>query len=221
LTDSNGRGGFHLRVVLASPVPSRDLYCLLHWMAAEVGYEGELFPKQAQLRSRFGNWLRLPGRHHTRDCWATAFDGASWLRGEAAVELLLGVAGDDPALVPKAPPAPRDPPPLPCRSSPWRARLNPVLVVRGPATIEQRVIAYLAKVPNLAGGQGRDDMAYQAACFLVRDMNLSDAEALDWLEGWDAGNRPPKGKERLEYVIGSARKYGRGAYGSAAGRGAS
>jgi hypothetical protein len=33
--------------------------------------------------------------------------------------------------------------------------------------------------------------------------------ALAWLERWDAGNTPPKGRARLQEVLANARKYGK------------
>src|SRR5262249_36969133 len=100
LTESNGRGGYHLRIIFRAPVPSRDLHHLLRMIAGEVGFKGEQFPKQAALddRRRYGNWLRLPGLHHTRAHLATAFDGERWLEGADVVEWLLSFGGDDPAL---------------------------------------------------------------------------------------------------------------------------
>jgi hypothetical protein len=71
----------------------------------------------------------------------------------------------------------------------------------------------MARLPNLGEGQGRDDVAYHFACFLVRDLSLSDSEALDWLSRWDAHNSPPKGRERLAEILASAHQYGRHAYG--------
>ena len=50
--------------------------------------------------------------------------------------------------------------------------------------------------------------------YLVRDMRLADDVALQWLERWDAGNRPPKGEKALRKVIASAHAYGRATYGS-------
>jgi hypothetical protein len=58
-------------------------------------------------------------------------------------------------------------------------------------------------------------VAYQFAAFLVRDLGLADAVALDWLQRWDAGNRPPKGAEALAEILANARLYGRHAIGSA------
>ena len=62
----------------------------------------EQFPKQSVLTEhvRYGNWLRLPGRHHTRDHWARAWDGSRWLAGAACCEYLLAHDGDEPALIP-------------------------------------------------------------------------------------------------------------------------
>src|SRR5262249_47320559 len=42
----------------------------------------------------------LPGRHHTRPSWSTVWDGAEWVRGEAAVRHILSITGSDPALLP-------------------------------------------------------------------------------------------------------------------------
>jgi hypothetical protein len=83
--------------------------------------------------------------------------------------------------------------------------------------LSARVAAYLARLPNLGEGQGRDGVAYHFACWLVRDMALSDPIALEALERWDAGNSPPKGRARLEEIVKSAHLYGRSAVGSGLG----
>jgi hypothetical protein len=71
----------------------------------------------------------------------------------------------------------------------------------------------MARLPNLGEGQGRDDVAFHFACFLVRDMQLPDATAFGWLACWDGGNRPPKGEEALRKVLANAHAYGRSPYG--------
>src|SRR5262249_35909810 len=38
LTDSNGAGGYHMRLVFRAPVPSRDVYFLLRTMARQAGF---------------------------------------------------------------------------------------------------------------------------------------------------------------------------------------
>jgi hypothetical protein len=70
------------------------------------------------------------------------------------------------------------------------------------------VAGYQRRLPNLGEGQGRDDVAYRFASWLVRDMALSDEVALDWLCLWDQGNRPPKGRDCLAEIMRNARNYG-------------
>ncbi len=207
LWDSNGAGGYHLDLLLSEPIATPRLFHFLRQLVRDYGRYGlpvapESFPKQDQLRplpdgrGKYGNWCRLPGRHHTRDHWARVWDGRTWLDGAAAVAHLLSLTGDPPSLVPDAPP----PPPT-----------RRVAVSRGfpRGGLDRRIAAYMAKLPNLAEGQGRDDVAFHFAAFLVRDLALSDDVALGWLEQWDAGNAPPKGAARLRKIILSAHTYGR------------
>jgi len=79
--------------------------------------------------------------------------------------------------------------------------------------LARRIQAYIGRLPNLCEGQGRDDVAYRLAGFLVRDLNLSDDAAMPWLRQWDAGNRPPKGDDRLREIIESVHTYGIRRYG--------
>ena len=62
----------------------------------------EVFPKQPDVNAqrRYGNWARLPGRHHTRDHWTKVWDGTRWLEDQAAVDAILSVTGDLPDLIP-------------------------------------------------------------------------------------------------------------------------
>jgi putative DNA primase/helicase len=203
LTDSNGRGGYHLRTIFREPVPSRDLHHLLRQMALAAGFRGEQFPKQPDLDGiPLGNWLRLPGRHHTRDVWAEAFDGERWLAGADAVAWLLSFTGDDPALVPACPPPVKPEPRPPRRGTSARG-----------CSLKDRIAAYVARCPNKGEGEGRDVVAFGLAGFLVRDLCLSDDEALTWLSVWDEHNAPPKGDDRLREIIANAHAYGRHAYG--------
>jgi hypothetical protein len=213
LNGSNGRGGYHLRILLSTPVPCRDLFHFLAVIRQQAGFAGEQFSKQAAVaapghRGQFGNWLRVPGRHHTRDCWSEVFDGERWLEGEGAVAFLLHCQGDAPSLLPAAP--------LP---TPLRKRVPPRRTVcflprRASHTLADRIELYRRKLSNLAEGQGRDDVAFHFAAFLVRDMNLSDDVAMEWLSLWDADNRPPKGADRLQEILANAHAYGTHAYGS-------
>jgi hypothetical protein len=223
LTDSNGQGGFHLVMLLAEPVETAGVYYFLQALVGDHARHGmttapETFPKQPRVappgqNGQYGNWLRLPGRHHTRAHWSRVWDGARWLQGHQAIDHILSLAGDSPALVPE----PRRPEPRLRRPEP-----RPPLARHAPAPegdLAARVAAHLARLPNLGEGQGRDDVAYHFACWLVRDLRLPDAEALAWLGKWDRGNRPPKGPDRLREVLAGAHRYGRNAYGSGLGPG--
>jgi hypothetical protein len=206
LTDSNGAGGYHLRILLAEAVATARVYYFLRRLVADHGRHGmakppETFPKQPALPVRegkrgYGNWLRLPGRHHTRDHWSRAWDGSRWLEGAAAVEFILALRGDGVALVPEAPP----PEPAPPRRSSHILRVTD-------GNLSARIAGYMRRLPNLGEGQGRDDVAYTFAAWMVRDLAVSDDIALSWLQRWDAGNSPPKGDARLREIIASAHSY--------------
>lgn len=101
-----GTGGYHLWVLFDRDVPGSVLFAFGRWLvldAKEFGYPKapETFPKQGVVPDgKFGNWLRLVGRHHTRDRFATVYDGAAWVEGPAAVTHLLALTGDTPDLIP-------------------------------------------------------------------------------------------------------------------------
>jgi hypothetical protein len=207
LTTSNGTGGYHLRVIFRAPVPTPRAFAFARWLVRDHARHGlpapETFPKQAQIKpGGCGNWLRLPGRHHKHPHWSEVWDGRRWLDGEAAVAWLLSVRGDNSGLIPHEA---QPPPPAPGRIRSLR--------VRAAGGLAGRIAAYVARVPNLGAGQGRDDNDYRLACWLVRDLRLSDEQARPWLKQWDDGNRPPKGDAEVEKWLASARAYGKRAYG--------
>src|SRR5262249_44549780 len=156
------------------------VYAFLRWLARNHAAYGltappETFPKQAAIEpTRYGNWLRVVGRHHTRDHWSKVWDGARWLEGGEAIDLILTGSGDDPGLMPRQavalprPPAPQKAPP------PFR------MAAPTADALVRRIEGYLRRLPNLAEGQGRDNVGYHFACFLVRDLRLSDDAALTW-----------------------------------------
>jgi hypothetical protein len=214
LTTSDGRGGFHLRLLLAGPAPTAQVFDFLRDSTADYRRHGltappECFPKQRQIDSgKYGNWLRLPGRHHTEPHWSLVYDGRSWLEGEAAVSFILGLTGDDPALLPpERPEPPRRP-----RSDTGSGRL-PEGVVLG--NLADQIARYERSLPRLGEGQGRDDVGYRFACYLVRDVAVSDEVARAWLKLWDDKNTPPKGSAAIDKWISSAHLYGRNEYGCA------
>jgi hypothetical protein len=209
LTESNGQGGYHLRALLAEQIPADRIWHFLRMLTADYRrldfpLPPEQFPKQADVRrckKGLGNWLRLPGRHHKRDYWSRVWDGGQWLAGHAAIDFILALTGDRPELVPLAPTATP-----PKQQLPFRKRTPG-------GALSARIAAYMNRLPHGGVGSHRDDRAFTFASFLVRDLNLSDTVALDWLERWDAGNNPPKGTDRLREIIKNAHAYGERPYG--------
>jgi len=106
-----GSGGYHLWVLFREDVLGLTLYEFGLWLVADAKQFGfkkaiETFPKQGEVPTgKFGNWLRAPGRHHTRDVFASVYNGSEWVEDEAAVERILSIAGDDPGLIPALPKA--------------------------------------------------------------------------------------------------------------------
>jgi hypothetical protein len=214
ITDSNGKGGYHLLALFNEPVPTARVHAFLRWLVSDYRTHGlsaapEVFPKQPAIApGRYGNWLRLPGRHHTHDHWSRVWNGSAWLEAMAAADYLLRLSGSAPALIPAGVALYERPAPgcRPADTGP-QPHLDDV-------HLERRVSAYLAKLPRLGEGQGRDTVAFGFAAWLVRDLGLTDAEALPWLVRWDAGNQPPKGADRLREILANVHHYGQNAYGS-------
>ncbi|VTS01723.1 unnamed protein product [Gemmata massiliana] len=107
LSESNGKGGYHVRALFEGAVEGPVLFAFGRWLvrdATEYGFTKppEVFPKQAVIDgdTKYGNWLRLIGRHHGRDYWGRVWSGSEWLDGEAAVEYVLGIGGDPVELIP-------------------------------------------------------------------------------------------------------------------------
>ena len=111
LEDSNGDGGFHLWCFFSDPVPTRDLHVFGSSIKEGLSIDPEMFPKQPHIGpGQFGNVLRIPGVHHTKNHVSRFWNGTQWLEGTAAVEYLLGSPVNDAGLIPTAPPpAPRPP----------------------------------------------------------------------------------------------------------------
>src|SRR5262249_49200732 len=81
--------------------------------------------------------------------------------------------------------------------------------------LSARIVTYLGRLPaGLSTGQHRDDYAYTFAAFLVRDLELSDEQAMAWMLAWDARNAVAKGEDRLREIIANAHAYGQRTYGS-------
>lgn len=103
--DSNGIGGSHLIVLFAEPMPLSDVHYSLKAIVGDYRKLGlkedpEVFPKQVEIpEGGFGNWLRLAGRHHTRDHCTRVRDGSRWLAGEDAVDAILQARLHEPGLI--------------------------------------------------------------------------------------------------------------------------
>jgi hypothetical protein len=209
LTDSNGKGGYHLLAIFDEPVPTPRVFAFARWLTGDHEAHGldvrpECFPKQPRIaEGGYGNWLRLPGRHHSRPHWSRVWDGSRWLDGEDAVAHILATAPSPAALIPAEVEEP------PAEPQPRRVVVTFTGRVAGTRRLNATIAAYMARLPNLGEGQGRDDVAYSFAAWLARDMALPDAVALVWLEAWDGGNRPPKGRQCLEGILANARRYGK------------
>lgn len=107
LTSPNGAAGYHVRALFTEPVPGPMPFPFGKWMVRdhadhELPAASETFPKQSTLTdsTKYGNWLRVPGRHPKRDRWSEVCNGREWLTGERAVSHVLSLTGDDPFLIP-------------------------------------------------------------------------------------------------------------------------
>ncbi len=109
LFNSNGFGGYHIWVLLASPAPTVDVFAYVKsvvsgWQAVGLDEEPETFPKQVKAKS-LGSWFRLPGLHHSRPVYSSLYSGDDflddpWLRGHAAIDLMLeAIPGPPPPAV--------------------------------------------------------------------------------------------------------------------------
>lgn len=209
LEDSNGAGGRHLWVRFTHPVPTARVYAWLYRLATDcmtaTGYRPELYPKQGVLPrgKQFGNWLRLPGLHHSRPHWSRlAFPGERWQRGAAAVERLLAWSATPSEVVPLDLPAP--PSDGPRTSMPHGLPLSPT----GERNRAQRIARYVAKLPTGTAGTGRSNHCYRLACFLRHDMQCTDMEAIPVLLAWNAGNTPPLSEEKVRDTWQNSAVYG-------------
>jgi hypothetical protein len=97
-------GGFHLWVFFDRDIPGAELFAFGQWLvrdAKEFGYptNPETFPKKPAV-DKLGNWVRVPGRHHTHNVFASVYTGSAWVEGKAAVSHILSLTGCSPDLIP-------------------------------------------------------------------------------------------------------------------------
>ena len=181
LEDSNGSGGYHVWLRFDERISGSVAHSVAIWLVRHcpAGIHAEAFPKQPDLNEtrRYGNQMRLPGKHHKRDHWSRFFDGEKWLEGENAVRHLLDWQATDISVfsrrarefVPVAPsPVPTDTDTQPDQDE---------------ATAQAR--RYLAKVPGTQSGQ---NAARPRACrltmFVVHGFALATETAVEVLTEW-------------------------------------
>lgn len=107
LLDSNGAGGFHLLVLLAEPMAAASVHAFVKGLVGDFLKRGldeapEVFPGEPKW-DHYGDWLRLPGRHHTRPHYTRVWNDEPWtdepwLAGHGAIDRLLA-AQPAPAVV--------------------------------------------------------------------------------------------------------------------------
>lgn len=100
LTDSNGKGGFHLLLVFERPMDTRSVQRFCNRFVADhqklgLDHAPDLFPGSLGANNH-GSWLRLPGRHHTRDHFTRVWNDEpwtekKWLEGHEAIDRILEV----------------------------------------------------------------------------------------------------------------------------------
>ena len=229
IEDSDGRGGLHVWALFDRPADAALVYAFAQAVLVQVGATAETYPKQARVPvGRYGSWLRLPGRHHTRDHVSRFRDGDAWGDPADAPRLWLDAPRCDPttmvqtaatlAAVERAvDPAPVvQPVPVPAPVARGTGDGLTIVTEAAPHAVDVRVRAYMTRLPlGLSAGQGRNHAGYRFACWLVRDMGIADGDALAYLAEWNRGHRTPMSTAKLEALLGDAHTYGQHATGAA------
>ncbi len=98
LIESNGIGGYHILVLFAEAMSTASVHAFGVRFVSDFAQRGldeppETFPGQPRW-NHYGDWLRLPGRHHTRDHFSRVWNDEPWaenrwLEGHDAIDRLL------------------------------------------------------------------------------------------------------------------------------------
>ena len=110
LIDSNGAGGHHIMVVYSEPMSADATHAFTHQLISDYERRGldrppDLFPSKNESPDfHYGKWLRLFGRHHTRDHFTRVWNDEpmadkKWLAGHDAIDRILGTALATPELL--------------------------------------------------------------------------------------------------------------------------
>lgn len=90
--DSNGKGGLHVWVVFPRARKTHRVHDLARSLAD--GMDCESFPKQPHVEpGRFGNWIRLPGKHHKRNHWSRLLTPQGWASADETIDAMLEMCG--------------------------------------------------------------------------------------------------------------------------------
>ena len=100
LFDSNGKGGFHLFVFLSKPMESKSVRNFCESVISDFDRHGlddppDIFPGRFGA-NHLGSWLRIPGRHHTRQHYSRVWNDepmaeSIWLEGHDAIDSILSI----------------------------------------------------------------------------------------------------------------------------------
>jgi len=200
LLDSNGKGGFHLLQVFAAPVVAACVHAFGRALVQDFAERGlaqapETFPKQAAVTPQrpYGNWWRLPGRHHTRDHWTRVWDGCRWLDGVDAIRRILVTQGDAPDLIPAEPPSVASP-----QTS--RDTVNPGSSTADGTPAAKTCDHWLDLLRGRTAG-GRHDAAVQLAGHLLRH-RLDPEVVAELCVIWNAArNQPPRPEDHIRETV--------------------
>ncbi len=94
LESSDGQGGFRLWVILDEPLTTGQVGGFGQALVADFKAHGlqaapRIAPSEEDSHHTHGQWVRLPGRHSTRDHWSRFRRGEHWVDGDAGVSMLL------------------------------------------------------------------------------------------------------------------------------------
>jgi hypothetical protein len=111
LMDSNGIGGFHLLVIFADPMSTKSVQQFGSQLVADYERRGldnkpETFPDKPRW-DHYGDWLRLPGRHHSRPHYTRVWNDephaeTRWLVGHDAIDRIVATRPTEGAVLEKA-----------------------------------------------------------------------------------------------------------------------
>lgn len=110
LMDSNSIGGFHLLVLFDEPMGTTSvnkfgLQLVSDFERRGLDHKPEVFPDKPTW-DHYGDWLRLPGRHHSRPHFTRIWNDEPytenrWLEGYDAIDRLLATRPAPPELLEK------------------------------------------------------------------------------------------------------------------------